>query len=130
MPSYSTRSKAKLETCHPLLQEVFKEVIKHFDHTIICGHRNQEAQDEAFRAGFSKKRYPEGRHNSQPSLAVDALPYPIDWQDRERHVLFAGYVLGVAETLGVSLRWGGDWDSDYETSDTTFWDAAHFELVI
>lgn len=55
MPYYSERSKKRLETCHEDLQKLFNEVIKHFDCTILCGHRGQEEQDKAFAEGMSFK---------------------------------------------------------------------------
>jgi peptidoglycan L-alanyl-D-glutamate endopeptidase CwlK len=126
---YSATSLRRLGTCDPRLVDIFMEVADHIDTTIICGHRSQEDQDAAFRAGKSKVEWPEGKHNSKPSQAVDAAPYPIDWQDRERATLFAGVVLGLAAARGVLLRWGGDWDRDWQVSDNSFDDLWHFELI-
>ena len=72
--------------------------------------------------------FPKGRHNALPSKAVDVAPYPIDWEDREGFILFAGYVLGVASQLGLNIRWGGDWDGDFDLSDNEFDDLVHFEM--
>lgn len=33
-----------------------------------------------------------------------------------------------AHELGVTIRWGGDWDGDGSTSDESFVDSPHFEL--
>ena len=129
MPSYSKRSAANLATCHPDLQRVFNEVIKIFDCTILQGHRGEEEQNAAYHKGLSKLKFPESEHNVEPSMAVDAVPYPIDWEDRERMSLFAGVVLGVAHGMGVALRWGGDWDRDTEVADNRFDDLPHFELI-
>ena len=60
---------------------------------------------------------------------VDVVAYPIDWNDRERQTLFAGYVLGLAKSMGITLRWGGDWDRDTDVQDNKFDDLMHFELV-
>jgi len=79
--------------------------------------------------GKSQVRWPDGNHNTVPSLAVDVTPYPIKWDDRERQTLFAGYVLATAKAMGVSLRWGGDWDRDTEVRDNSFDDLVHFEIV-
>lgn len=128
MPAYSLASKRKLATCHPSLILVFDEVIKYFDHTILEGHRGQEEQDKAYREGKSKLKWPNGNHNAYPSNAVDAIPFPVDWNDRERMSLFAGFVLGTAKQLGVNLRWGGDWDGDMLVKDNSFDDLVHFEL--
>ena len=64
-----------------------------------------------------------------PSLAVDVVPYPVDWQDRERMTYFAGFVMGIARVkFGISLRWGGDWDLDTDLKDNKFDDLPHFEI--
>jgi hypothetical protein len=63
-----------------------------------------------------------------PAEAVDAAPYPIDWKDRERFSYFAGVVLGIAQSQGLQLTWGGDWDRDWQLRDNTFDDLLHFEL--
>ena len=84
MPRYSTASVLKLTDCHEDLQRLFREVIKHFDNTIITGHRDKEAQEAAYREGRSQVRFPHGKHNKLPSDAVDSAPYPINWEDRER----------------------------------------------
>ena len=128
MPRFGSRSRSKLETCHEDLQKVFNEVIKHFDCTILEGTRPKELQDEYYRTGKSKVKYPNSKHNSSPSRAVDVAPYPIKWQDTDRFYFFAGYVKGIASQMGIELRWGGDWDSDTEVGDQTFMDLPHFEL--
>jgi hypothetical protein len=61
-------------------------------------------------------------------LAVDVAPYPVDWNDKERFYYFAGFVKGVASSLGISIRWGGDWNSDNNLKNQTFFDLPHFEL--
>ena len=128
MPRYSKRSKERLSTCEKDLQMVFNEVIKHVDCSVLEGHRSAERQDKLYDEGKTKVRYPNGRHNSSPSRAVDVTPYPVDWADRERQTLFAGFVLGVANQMGIKLRWGGDWDQDFEVKDNRFDDFPHFEL--
>jgi peptidoglycan L-alanyl-D-glutamate endopeptidase CwlK len=129
MASFSGRSRQKLETCHDDLQQVFNVVVRHFDCTILEGFRDESRQNMLYEMGQSKLRYPDGKHNREPSDAVDVAPYPIDWEDRERFVLFAGFVLGIAQEQGIRLRWGGDWDMDWNSHETTFFDAPHFELI-
>ena len=107
MPSYSARSKARLETCDPKLQALFEEVIRHWDCTILEGRRDQATQDEYFRTGRSKVQWPNSKHNAIfPALsrAVDCAPYPIDWNDHKRFIHFAGFVLGVASTMSKLCR--------------------------
>ena len=128
MPRYSTRSKKRLATCDERLQKVFNEVIKHVDCSILEGHRSKERQNKLYDEKRTKVKYPNGRHNSSPSKAVDVTPYPVDWEDRERQTLFAGFVLGIARGMGYKLRWGGDWDQDFQVMDNRFDDFPHFEI--
>lgn len=117
------------------------EVVKHVDTRIIIGHRTEADQNAAFHAGASQKRWPDGNHNAMPSLAVDAVPYPVIWPEqapkasRERELLlgrmymFVGFVRGVASQMGIAVRVGADWDGDFELRDQKFHDLPHIELV-
>lgn len=129
MPSFSDRSSRTLDTADAKLQALFREVIKHVDCTVLCGHRNQEDQEAAFRAGTSKAHFPDSRHNTFPSKAVDVAPYPIDWQQKERFIYFAGFVMGVASQMGIKVRSGVDWNGNFDLKDENFFDAPHFELI-
>jgi hypothetical protein len=133
MPHFSQLSASRIAGINPDLQRVCNEVIKHFDAVVLCGYRTKAEQDAAVASGNSKTLWPASKHNSQPSRAVDIAPFdrpeaPVDWKDRERLTLFAGVMLGIAEMMGISLRWGGDWDQDTRVADNTFDDLVHFEL--
>lgn len=129
MAQYSDTSCARLATCDPRLRFLFNRVIEVTDCTILTGHRSEAEQTAAYTAGNSKTPWPESKHNRWPSLAVDATPYPIDWNDRERLTLFAGLVLGLASAQGLKLRWGGDWNGDFKVADNRFDDLVHFEIM-
>ena len=129
MPRYSERSSGKLQTCDDRLQRIFREVIKHFDCTILCGHRGYDDQTRLYKEGKSQLTYGYSKHNPYPSQATDAVPYPIDFNDLNRFRYFAGFVMGVAAAMGIGLRWGGDWNMDTQLKDNKFFDAAHFELI-
>ena len=63
-------------------------------------------------------------------LAVDIAPHPIDWEDIKRFTYLAGIVVGIAHSMDIPIRWGGNWDRDNEIlSDQKFDDCPHFELV-
>ena len=128
MPKFGKKSRDQLATCDNRLQEVFNEVIKHVDCSILEGQRDKERQNQLYIEGKTKVKYPNGRHNSSPSNAVDVTPYPVDWADRERQTLFAGFVIGIARSMGITLRWGGDWDMDFQVMDNRFDDFPHFEV--
>lgn len=126
MPKFSNTSLERLRTCHQDLQTIFHYVIKYMDCTVVCGHRNKKDQDDVFEQGFSKVKWPNSKHNSMPSMAVDVVPYPVDWYDRERFKHFAGFVKGVAQMLkdygaiSNDIEWGGDWK---------FVDMPHYQLA-
>lgn len=127
---FSEQSLRHLQTCDHDLQEIFHHVIEVIDCQVIEGARGQMRQNELNRTGMSRVLWPNSKHNTDPSLAVDVAPYPIDWNDRERFVYFAGIVKGIAHGLGYKIRWGGDWDGDNDLRDQTFMDLVHFELIL
>lgn len=121
MPKLGKRSKDNLATCHVDLQRLIIEAIRHYDFSVICGHRGEKEQNEAFDKGTSQLKYPFGNHNCIPSLAVDIAPYPIDWKDLNRFHYLAGVVLTIAEQLRLNIGWGGNWKK--------LKDYPHFELI-
>lgn len=129
MPAFSKASADKLAQCDPRLQDVFNEVIKHVDCTVLEGHRGEKEQNECVQKGLSRTSWPNSKHNCTPSKAADVMPYPIDWQDRERIAHFAGFVVGIAKGKGINVRWGGDWNKDFITKNEKFFDGPHFELI-
>ncbi len=129
MPKFGRTSKKNLEECDPRLQKLFNEVVKEFDCSVLEGHRTEAEQNKLFHAGKSKVQWPNSKHNASPSRGIDVAPYPIDWSDRERFTYFAGYVKGIANQMGIQIRWGGDWDGDWQVRDNSFDDLPHFELV-
>lgn len=139
MPKFSKSSLSKLETAHPDLQAIMHEAIKEYDFKVIHGTRTPEEQFELFKVG--RKEYSPGkwkvvgktvtqldgynkksRHNYTPSLAVDVVPYPIDWYDIERFEEMAKVIKKIANRLGIKITWGGDWKR--------FKDYPHFQLDI
>ena len=126
MPEFGKRSKSCLSEAHIDLQKVFNIVIQIYDCSVICGHRGRAEQNKAYDKGNSKLRYPDSKHNKQPSQAVDAVPYPIDWNDINRfkelagHVKMCAYILYSRGEINHLIRWGGDWKS--------FKDYPHYEI--
>ena len=135
MPQFSTHSKSRLATCHLDLQRLFNKVIERRDCSVLSGHRGEAEQNELLRKGFSRLAYPHSKHNTTPSIAVDVMPYHdcephIRYNDVEACYNFIGYVQGIADTLGIKIRSGADWDIDLDFDDQSFVDVAHFELVL
>lgn len=129
MYKFSELSKKRLETCHPDLQRLMNEVIKHYDISILCGHRGEEDQNKAFSEGNSKLKWPNSKHNSLPSKAVDIMPNPSDWKDNLRFYHCIGFIKGIADSMNIKIRCGIDWDGDNDFKDQTFNDLPHVELL-
>ncbi len=124
MPHFGKRSKRRLKGIHPKLVSVLNELVKIMDVTVIEGIRSKERQLELLEKGATKVKY--SKH--MDGKAVDLAPYPIDWKDRDRFHYMGGMIRGIAKQLNVSVRWGGDWDSDGEVKDNGFDDLVHVEL--
>ena len=129
MPRFGTSSKKNLSSCDMRLQRLFEAVVKDFDCSVICGHRNKAEQRRAYQEGKSKLDWPRSNHNTFPSVAVDVVPYPVDWNDTRAFYFLAGMIKAKAKEMGLNVRWGGDWDGDGFFKDQTFHDLPHWELL-
>jgi len=116
MYKLSQRSLNNLKTCHPDLQKIAHELIKEMNVVVICGHRGEKEQNEAFAKGTSKLRWPKSKHNSMPSRAMDVCPFPIDWEKRARFLEMRERMRAIAKRLGIKVRF-------------ISWDLPHIELV-
>jgi peptidoglycan L-alanyl-D-glutamate endopeptidase CwlK len=114
---FGRKSTSRLLTLEPSLRRVMQRAIRITDFAIVCGHRGEAAQDAAYPT-FSRVRWPDSRHNSMPSEAVDVAPWPIDWKDEGRFYFVAGVIYACAAEEGVRLTGGFDWR----------WDLGHFEI--
>ena len=102
MREFGKTSKKRLATCHEDLQRLFNEVIKRVDCTVLCGHRGELEQNQAFKDGKSKVKYPDSKHNTFPSLAVDVGPWPLYWYDLKSFDNLAKIVYEVAKEMGIA----------------------------
>ena len=135
MPNFSQASLDKLNTCHPDLVRLFSKAIESFDFTVLVGFRNKEEQDAAVAAKKSKDVWPKSKHNTSPSIAIDVVPYPINFDNKNRIRFFAGFIMGLARSMGIPLRWGGSWfqeiwATDFNDEKENLDDMDHFELVL
>ncbi len=138
MPRFSKSSMAKLKMCDPLLMSLFLEVIKHYDCIILETWRSKEKQNTLVDEGRSKVTWPNSKHNTtnnKPGMvkAVDVVPYPLDWSNSRKNIYryyqFSGIVIGIALRMNIGIRWGGDWDRDFDFNDQNFNDLPHYELI-
>jgi hypothetical protein len=109
------------------------EAIKYINLSIITGERGCIEQDTLYENGFSKVQFPNSKHNSSPSMAVDVVLWNrskphIRWQDKNQMSFVAGYIKAIADSKGIKIRCGWDFNNNLITDDD-FFDGAHFEIV-
>lgn len=123
MNKFSRSSQKKLSTCHKDLQTLCEAVLQDMDITILCGARGEFEQNEAFKNGKSKLKFPHSKHNKSPSLAVDCAPWTsggIDWKNLEAFDNMCKLFQQHADKLGIEIRLGRDF---------YFKDYPHVELI-
>ena len=140
MFSFSERSLNNLKGVHPKLVAVVKRALElsTIDFTVLEGVRTQARQDELWAQGRTTPGQvvtwvqTSGTHGIQADgygHAVDLAPHPIDWNDLPRFDALANTMFAAAKELGVTLRWGGNWDMDATIHERGESDSPHFELV-
>jgi peptidoglycan L-alanyl-D-glutamate endopeptidase CwlK len=95
------------------------------------GLRTPEEQNQLFKDGYSKCDGHEKLSKHQFGEAVDLQVYVggTAVQSEKMQCIVAGVIASCALELGITLRWGGDWDQDGDIRDNKFNDLYHFELV-
>ena len=125
MPRFSTKSMTQLASCVRDIQTIFMEVVKFMDISIIEGNRTAERQHHHWCKGRELRREglnPEerdawvikdsnkvvthkdgyqqkSRHQQQPSVAIDVVPYPTMWADKNKLIELRGVVKFVQTKL-------------------------------
>ena len=127
---FGRHSVEKLVSCDERLVRVAHRtlLLSPFDVSVLKGHRSRDEQMAAFCAQQSKLKWPQSKHNVQPSHALDLAPFPVDWTNVMQFTALAGIVFAAAGLEGVNLRWGGDWNGDWSGTDQSFHDLPHYEL--
>lgn len=146
MYKFGEKSEEKLLTCHDDLIKIMRLAIKRsrVDFGISEGHRSIERQNELFKKGKSKVDgiNEKGKHNYNPSLAVDIYAYHPIYEIRKQLAydrVTLSYIAGVIESCAFELfeedlidhlvRHGANWDMDGIIAlDQSFDDFPHFEL--
>lgn len=125
MAKFGQKSNTRLSSCTRDIQTIMMEVVKHFDCMIVEGNRTAERQNEHWskgrkleqlssdptkrdswividkdkivthKDGYEKK----SRHQNYPSDAVDVVPYPSLWADRNKLIELRGVIKYVQEKL-------------------------------
>ena len=149
------RGRGKLAQVDIRLATIIEIAGHYLDIVILDGHRGKQKQNELFENGQTKLVWPHSKHNKLPSLAIDFAPYSkrygviigtetqiknisdklgrskhyIRQWVREQYTLYAGFILGIGAGRGEQLRWGGDWNRNFDTLDNNFDDLGHIEIL-
>lgn len=103
----------RLATCHTDLQKLVKSVAEELDIMVICGHRNEEQQNEAFQNKKSKLKWPRSKHNAFPSHAVDVAildsDKKISWENTAKWNHMVTVFKKHSQKLGIPIECGGEW---------------------
>ena len=159
MPNFGNASKARLNTLCPELVEVAYDAIQVIDFSVIETVRGKPLQDKYFNSGTSTVQWPNSKHNVYDLRplpeAMDLWPYVKPFGALSGHptqvekiaaetgrsksevrefiykafARMAGVIEACAHQRGYKVRWGGDWDGDYNLIDQKFHDLPHIELV-
>jgi len=133
--SLSTRSLNNLKGVNPSLVAVVKRAIEITtqDFVVIEGLRTQARQDELWAQGRTKPgpivTWTKDASSHGTGRAVDICPYPVDWNDLKKFDAISKAMFAAAEDIGVTLRWGADWDQDGKPRERGESDSPHFELA-
>ena len=142
MYKWSEKSKEVLDTLHPLLKLIMNDALRVVDISLIEGLREPERQNLLCAQGKSKVQWPNSKHNrtfdNQFQImefdmcdAVDVMPYPRGYEDKEQIAFVTGVICGIASQKGIKIRVGADWNRDGElnNSPSEFYDPLHIELI-
>lgn len=149
-------SRAKLDTVDPRLRKVVERAIEitEQDFVVLCGVRAQREQYQLYAKGrhvaelraagvpldiLAQPGEPKvtwtlhSRHcpdtKTGLSNAVDLCPFPIDWNHLAKFDAVSRAMRQAAREIGVSIRWGADWDDDGKSREKGESDSPHFELA-
>ena len=132
------QSRARLQGVHPNLVKVVERAIELTDQDfmVLEGVRTPARQKELYAQGRTapgpKVTWTlNSNHFINPKTgfghAVDLVPFPVDWSHTKLDVVSKAMFAAALE-LGVSIRWGADWDRDGKPREKGETDSPHFEL--
>lgn len=130
------RSEKRLEGVNPTLVSIVRRAAKRlpFSLFVVEGLRTRERQAELYAQGRTKpgKKVTWTLHSKHlEGKAVDLAPLingAIDWADLSKFDTIAKAMQDAAKEVGVTVRWGGDWDMDGQPRERGESDSPHFEL--
>ena len=151
MPKFGQKSYSRLSTCEQSIQTILMEVVKHYDIMIVEGNRTAERQNHHWSKGRrlqngadKEKRfswevvnkakivtYKDGyeqksKHQSFPSVAVDVVPWPSQWTDKNKMIELRGIIKYIQAKLFEEGRISKLLDNGADLWDG--FDMPHFQI--
>jgi len=135
---FGQRSLDRLKGVNPRLVAVVHRALElsAVDFTVVEGLRSRQRQAQLYAQGRTtagkivtwtlKSKHIDG-------LAVDLAPFAdgkIDWTDLAKFDAIGAAMKKAAGELGVTIRWGADWDRDGKLREKGESDSPHFEIVL
>lgn len=149
------RSLERLNGVHPDLASVVKRAIELTtqDFSVLEGVRTDKRQRELYGQGRTAAELRAAGVDpklAKPSMqkvtwtlksnhfkqkdgyghAVDLVPYPLDWNALAKFDAIATAMLQAADDIGVTIRWGADWDQDGNWRERGESDNPHWEIPL
>lgn len=107
----------RLANVHPDLVRLVVDAGKGgLELVVIQGARTVAEEQADMASGHSALTNPmDSKHvigpNRPQALAVDVAPYPTNWQDIPAFQAMGANLKALADTIGVRITWGGDWQT-------------------
>lgn len=90
---------------------------------VLEARRGRQAQEQAFSKGNSRAHFGQSPHNYDPPVALDVVPWPLDWNDIASFKRLGAFAIAKATELDLPIGWGGQWPTfkDYPHYEATPW---------
>jgi peptidoglycan LD-endopeptidase CwlK len=155
MGKLSERSTTNLALCNKVLVNCVHKVLPSCNVGVTFGHRNETEQHKLFVAGKSQLDWPDSKHNTMLSEAVDLViyhpKYGYLYGDAAHLATIANAKGELVETVriwfymqyarldtlmnvyaaeqGATLRWGGKWSNPDDLIGNSLIDVFHWEIL-
>ena len=103
--NWGKKSREVLSTLAPDLIYLMNKLADVRNVSLISGYRGKTEQNEYYIKGTGV-RYPFSKHNTYPSLAVDVVPWPTQYESIEELDMMLGSIQALSYTLDITIRLG------------------------
>ncbi len=102
---WGPKSAEVLSTLHPDLLFIANKLANVYNVSAISGYRGKEEQTEYYNKGTGVS-WPTSNHNVRPSLALDIIPWPTQYDSIPHFDMMLGAVEAIAAEQRIAIRLG------------------------